>query len=59
MEDIQKKFDILKESEDWVTLGWLCFNGFATYELDSSERKLLGELWDALTEDEQQMCENI
>jgi hypothetical protein len=53
--DDTETFNTLRKNKNYTELGWWFWGGFT----DDSRRSLLCELWEQLTKDEQEKCEEL
>ena len=59
MKEIKAEFNRLKKNEDYVGLGWFFWTGFAKETPGSKRRDLYSSLWDSLTKEEKERCEEV
>jgi len=58
-EQIEKQFRELLKDKEYITLGWLCWNGFCLLDTGTEQRKTLYRLYNALTRKEKDELENV
>lgn len=57
-EQVEEKFNKLKKDGEWGSLGNMFFHLFVTLEKGNPTRDKASELWNSLTEEEQNACED-